>query len=117
VKQSPLPSRASNKRSQTTTKIFSDDRLPHAACQSWDRACEIGPFALGNDRCIAPAAESPDRERCIVRRCVAQREDDFFRAKLRMRVFTVAFKASLAIGTICSWRARRELNVKRGAVW
>jgi hypothetical protein len=33
VKQSPLPSRA-NKRSQTATKIFSEDRLPHVACQS-----------------------------------------------------------------------------------
>jgi hypothetical protein len=81
VKQSSLPSRAST-RSQTATKIFSEDRPLHVDVNREDRA-----FALGNDRCMARAAEFPDRGRRIVRRCVSQREEEFFRTKSPTRVF------------------------------
>jgi hypothetical protein len=54
---------------------------------------KIAPSALDHHRGIARAAEFPARER----RCVCQREDDSIRTKSHTRVFTAAFKASLAI--------------------
>jgi hypothetical protein len=68
------------------------------------------------DRCIARAAEFPDRERCIVRRCVSQREDDFFRTKSHTRVFTAVFNGESC--DRCDLRSTRApgLNVTRAAL-
>jgi hypothetical protein len=51
---------------------------------------KIGPFALSNDRCIAPAAEFPDRERCIVT-ALLNAKTISFRTKSHTRVFTAVF--------------------------
>jgi hypothetical protein len=75
------------KRSQTATKIFSDDRPPARRLS----IVEIAPFALSNDRCIASAAELSDRGRHIARRCVSQREGDSFRTKSHTSVFAAVF--------------------------
>jgi hypothetical protein len=81
-----------NERSQTATKIFSEDRLPARRLS----IVKIASSALDHDHCIALAAEFPDRERRIVRRCVAQREDDPLRTKSHTRVFTAVFIGRLA---------------------
>jgi hypothetical protein len=62
----------------------------------------------------AGAAEFPERERRLVRRCVSQREDDFFRTKLLTRVFTPVFNGESAIGR-SALDAGAELNVTRSA--
>jgi len=77
---------------------------------------KIGPFALGNDRCIAPAAEFPDRERCIVRHSVSQCEDDVFRTKLRMRVFMAVFDGERCDRYDLRSTRTQELNVTRSAL-
>jgi hypothetical protein len=103
VCEAVLASVAVNERSQTATKIFSEDRPPA-------RRLSIAKIALLRSAMIAArarAAEFPDRERRLIRRCVSQREDDFFRTKLLMRVFTPVFNGESAIGTICARRGRR----------
>jgi hypothetical protein len=95
------------RRSQTATKIFSEDR-PAAGRLS---IVKIAPSALDHHRGIARATECPDKER----RCVRQREDDFLRTKLHTRVFVAVF-----IGSLASKRSAvdsaPELNVTRNAL-
>jgi hypothetical protein len=63
VKQSSLPSRV-NKRSETATKIFSEDRARAGRLSTVKMAC----YALDPDHCIARAVEFPDWERRFIRR-------------------------------------------------
>ena len=64
-----------NERSQTATKIFSEDRPRRVACQS-RRSRHV---RSARDPCVARPAEFPDTEPCVARRGVSQLEDDSFR--------------------------------------
>ena len=101
-----------NERLQTATKIFSEERPPARRLS----IVKIASSALDHDRSIALAAEFPDRERRIVRRCVSRREDDSLRTKSHTRVFTAVLIGESGLNTICD-RLGPELNVTRSAFW
>lgn len=63
---------------------------------------KIALLSIGNAHCVACAAEFPDRERCIVRCCASQREDDFFRTKSHTRIFTALFNGEYCDRAICA---------------
>jgi hypothetical protein len=108
-----------NERSQAAAKIVSEGR-PRARRLSIvksrfvkSRFCEIALLVPSNDLCIASPAEFPANRRRLVRCSVSQREDDFFRTKLRMRVCATVFDGSRAICTILRSTWSPEFNVTR----
>jgi hypothetical protein len=90
------------RRSQTATKIFSEDRPAHVACQSRRSCAKIVPLRSRMRGCIVSAVAFPDRDRRIVHRHVSQCEDDLVRTKSHARVFTAAFIGESCLNTICA---------------
>ena len=86
MKQSSFPSRASNERSQTATKIYSEDRCAERRLS----IAKIAPFALGDDGRIARAVDFPDAERRIVSTLRYSSADDCIRTTSHTRMFTAA---------------------------